>query len=97
VESLEPAVVESHISRKTSEIWGTQDLFGVCENSKKKPQISPLSCAPIEMTNLLRVVKNASVQQPLSIEPLPFPLSSRAKPRDLQFASVAAKAHPKPA
>jgi hypothetical protein len=31
------------------------------------------------------VMKNASVQQPLSIKPLPFPLSSRAKPRDLQF------------
>ncbi len=27
MESLEPAVVESHISRKTSEIWGTQALF----------------------------------------------------------------------
>jgi hypothetical protein len=27
LESLEPAVVESHISRKTSEIWGTRDLF----------------------------------------------------------------------
>jgi hypothetical protein len=32
-----------------------------------------------------KVMKNASVQQPLSTEPLPFPLSSRAKPRDLQF------------
>jgi hypothetical protein len=30
-------------------------------------------------------IKNASVQQRLSMEPLPFPLSSRAKPRDLQF------------
>jgi hypothetical protein len=30
-------------------------------------------------------LKNASVQQPLSIEPLLFPLPSRAKPRDLQF------------
>jgi hypothetical protein len=29
--------------------------------------------------------KNASVQQPLSMKPLPFPLSSRAKPRDLRF------------
>jgi hypothetical protein len=30
-------------------------------------------------------LKSASVQQPLSMEPLPFPLSSRAKPRDLRF------------
>ena len=30
-------------------------------------------------------MKNASVQQPLSMEPSPFPLSSRAKPRDLRF------------
>jgi hypothetical protein len=29
--------------------------------------------------------EKASVQQRLSMEPLPFPLSSRAKPRDLQF------------
>jgi len=29
--------------------------------------------------------KNASVQQPPFIEPSLFPLSSRAKPRDLQF------------
>jgi hypothetical protein len=53
LESLEPAFVVSHISRKTSEMWGTQDLFGVCENAKEKPQIprhagagSPLRCAP---------------------------------------------------
>jgi hypothetical protein len=30
--------------------------------------------------------EKASVRQPLSTEPLPFPLSSRAKPRDLQFS-----------
>jgi hypothetical protein len=30
-------------------------------------------------------LKSASVQQPLFMQPLPFPLSSRAKPRDLQF------------
>ena len=30
-------------------------------------------------------LKSASVQQPLFMERLPFPLSSRAKPRDLQF------------
>jgi hypothetical protein len=30
-------------------------------------------------------LKSASVQQPLFMEPLPFPLSSRAKPRDLRF------------
>jgi hypothetical protein len=30
-------------------------------------------------------VRHPSVQQPLSIEASPFPLSSRAKPRDLQF------------
>jgi hypothetical protein len=35
-----------------------------------------------------KVMKNASVQQPLSIEPLPFPLSSRAKPRDLRCAPI---------
>jgi hypothetical protein len=39
----------------------------------------PWACGPP------KVMKNASVQQPLSIEPLPFPLSSRAKPRDLRF------------
>jgi hypothetical protein len=32
-----------------------------------------------------KAMKNASVQQSLSMEPSPFPLSSRAKPRDLQF------------
>ena len=32
-----------------------------------------------------KVMKNTSVQQPLSMEPSPFPLSSRAQPRDLQF------------
>jgi len=32
-----------------------------------------------------KVMKNASVRQPLSIEPLPFPLSSRAQTRDLRF------------
>jgi hypothetical protein len=46
LESLEPAVVVSHISRKTSEMWGTQDLL-MGENSKEKPQISPLRCAPV--------------------------------------------------
>jgi hypothetical protein len=30
-------------------------------------------------------LKNASVQQLLFMERLPFPLSSRAEPRDLQF------------
>jgi hypothetical protein len=34
---------------------------------------------------LSKVIKNVSVRQPLSVEPLSFPLSSRAKPRDLQF------------
>ena len=33
-------------------------------------------------------LKSASVQQPLFMEPLPFPLSSRAKPRDLQFRGL---------
>jgi hypothetical protein len=78
----------------------------------KKPQISPLRYAPVEMTILLqrcsrvfpgntnlvfrqnchldrschgpvaypKVMKNASVQQPLFMEPFPFPLSSRAYP-----------------
>jgi hypothetical protein len=32
-----------------------------------------------------KVMRNASVQQPLSTQPLPSPLSSRAKPRDLRF------------
>ena len=32
-----------------------------------------------------KAMKNASVQQQLSEEPSPFPLSSRAKPRDLRF------------
>jgi hypothetical protein len=39
----------------------------------------PWACGPPE------AMRNASVQQLLSIEPLPFPLSSRAKPRDLRF------------
>jgi hypothetical protein len=30
-------------------------------------------------------MKKPSVQQPLSMEASPFPLSSRAQPRDLQF------------
>jgi hypothetical protein len=30
-------------------------------------------------------MKNAAVQQLLSMEPSPFPLSSRAKSRDLRF------------
>jgi hypothetical protein len=30
-------------------------------------------------------IRHPSVQQPLSFEAPPFPLSSRAKPRDLQF------------
>jgi hypothetical protein len=34
---------------------------------------------------LSEAIKNVSVRQPLSVEPLSFPLSSRAKPRDLQF------------
>jgi hypothetical protein len=43
-------------------------------------------------------MKNASVQQSLLMEPLPFPLSSRlprlavgAKPRDLQFRDLSWK------
>jgi hypothetical protein len=32
-----------------------------------------------------KVMKNASVQLLPPMEPTPFPLSSRAKPRDLQF------------
>jgi hypothetical protein len=32
-----------------------------------------------------KVMENASVRQPLSMETLPFPLSSRAQPRDLRF------------
>jgi hypothetical protein len=39
----------------------------------------PWACGPPE------AMRNASVQQLLSIEPLPFPLSSRAQPRDLRF------------
>jgi hypothetical protein len=54
VESLEPAVVVSHISRKTSEMWGTRDLLRGCENKKKRPQISPLRYAPVEMTILFK-------------------------------------------
>jgi hypothetical protein len=32
-----------------------------------------------------KVMKNASAQQPLSMEPSPFPLSSRPERRDLRF------------
>jgi hypothetical protein len=35
--------------------------------------------------------KNASVQQPLFMQPWPFPLSSRAKPRDLEFRDLSWK------
>jgi hypothetical protein len=91
----------------------------VCVRRKKKPQISPLRCAPVEMTSFLqrgfvplleryglkfvtnlssrpelpwasdppKVMKNASVQQPLSKEPSPFPLSSRAYPDFLLHSS----------
>ena len=52
MESLEPTVVVSHISRKTSEMWGTRDLLRGCENKRKRPQISPLRYAPVEMTIL---------------------------------------------
>jgi hypothetical protein len=38
-----------------------------------------------------KVMKNASVQQPLYMEPSPFPLSSRAKPRDLRFRDLSWK------
>jgi hypothetical protein len=31
-------------------------------------------------------LRHPSVQQPLSMEASPFPLSSRAQPRDLQFS-----------
>jgi hypothetical protein len=36
-----------------------------------------------------KTAKNTSVQPSLSMNPLPFPLSSRAKPRDLQFSQPA--------
>jgi hypothetical protein len=47
LESLEKAIAESHISRKTSEMWGTRDLFKPNENPKKRPQISPQRYAPV--------------------------------------------------
>jgi hypothetical protein len=62
---------------------------------RKEPQISPLRCAPVPRRAVgpekswacgpHREMKNVSVQQPRSMKPLPFPLSSRAKSRDLQF------------
>jgi hypothetical protein len=54
-------------------------LYGIVTLSlSSRPELPWASDPP-------KVMKNASVQQPLSKEPSPFPLSSRAKPRDLQF------------
>jgi hypothetical protein len=58
--------------------------MSLCENRKKKPQISPLRYAPGIATNLSsrpegswacgppKVMKNASVQQPLSMNRRPL-------------------------
>jgi hypothetical protein len=49
-------------------------------------QVPPIRYATVGMTLLLgRHKRTPSVRQPLSIEASSFPLSSRAKPRDLQF------------
>ena len=55
-------------------ICGSADLSWKCFSTEL-----PWACGPPE------AMRNASVQQLLSIEPLPFPLSSRAQPRDLRF------------
>jgi hypothetical protein len=49
------------------------------ESACRTGAFPPWACGPPKVT------KNASVQQPLSVEVLPFPLSSRGEPRDLQF------------
>jgi hypothetical protein len=51
-----------------------------------KQQVPPLRFAPVGMTLLLGTDRRThSSQQPLSMEASSFPLSSRAKPRDLRF------------
>jgi hypothetical protein len=49
-------------------------------------QVPPLRYAPVGMTPLLGMHKKThSARQALSMEASSFPLSSRAKPRDLRF------------
>jgi hypothetical protein len=72
VESLEPTVVVSHISRKTSEMWGTRDLLRGCENKRKRPQISPLRYAPVEMTILFEGGIRVSTKSPRNCRSLGF-------------------------
>jgi hypothetical protein len=51
-----------------------------------KQQVPPLRFAPVGMTLLLGTDRRThSSQQPPSMEASSFPLSSRAKPRDLRF------------
>ncbi len=54
------------------------DKFIADEDLSPRPEES-WACGPP------KVMKNTSDQHPLPMEPLHFPLSSRAKPRDLQF------------
>jgi hypothetical protein len=62
-------------------------LWSVCENSKFSPAEPALSLSNGDgwKSDLSKLnLKSASVQQPLFTEPLPFPLSSRAKPTCLR-------------
>jgi hypothetical protein len=88
------ALCRKHVSRK---VRGTADPSASLGMTKERATVSkrvvagPMSSSspwmaqrqmaiPVEMSD-----ENVTVQQPLFMRPLPFPLSSRAKPRDLQF------------
>jgi hypothetical protein len=60
VESLEPAVVVP------------RDLLKVCEKEKRRPQISPLRFAPVEMTILLEGEFRISTKGPRNCRSLGF-------------------------
>jgi hypothetical protein len=66
---------------------GRDDKFAEPDTAVHRLEIGHLPSRPEESwaCGASNVMKNASVQQPLAIKPSPFPLSSRAKPRDLQF------------
>jgi hypothetical protein len=63
VEILEPAAVESHISRKTSEIWGTHASF----------PLSLLKTFPLTEHGILHLAKHKrDMRYPSFVSPLAF-------------------------
>jgi hypothetical protein len=83
--------VESGLGQKATTLYGTVALSFVIPSEAEGsavPRTLPGNvfrqrnhgpCGPP------KIMKNTSVRQPLFMERLPFPLSSQAKPRDLQF------------